>query len=163
MSFLMKFVSLVAMEIVILTTSSAASDENLIKMKTFTFQWRDLRNTQCIQGRRLADLLSHILFAIYIYIYVIAVYKTDENHKAQCLSPNREQGTRLTVLSPFTVPPPSWQNTMKTWLLWQDDVASCFDILMVIIVTSTCSMNVFINILEHFINTWYIHQCKVCL
>ena len=35
---LTKFQSLAALEVVILTTSSAASDENLIKMKTFPFQ-----------------------------------------------------------------------------------------------------------------------------
>ena len=36
---LMKFSSLAALEVVILTTFSAASDENFIKMKTFPFQW----------------------------------------------------------------------------------------------------------------------------
>ena len=36
---LTKFQSLAALEVVILTTSSAANDENLIKMKTFPFQW----------------------------------------------------------------------------------------------------------------------------
>ena len=35
---LMKFSSLAALEVVILTTFSAASDENFIKMKTFPFQ-----------------------------------------------------------------------------------------------------------------------------
>ena len=35
----MKFSSLAALEVVILTTSSAASDENFIKMMTFSFQW----------------------------------------------------------------------------------------------------------------------------
>ena len=35
----MKFSSLAALEVVILTTFSAASDENFIKMKTFPFQW----------------------------------------------------------------------------------------------------------------------------
>ena len=35
---LTKFESLAALEVVILTTSSAASDENFIKMKTFPFQ-----------------------------------------------------------------------------------------------------------------------------
>ena len=36
---LTKFSSLAALEVVILTTSSAASDEHFIKMKTFPFQW----------------------------------------------------------------------------------------------------------------------------
>ena len=36
---LTKFSSLAALEVVILTTFSAASDENFIKMKTFPFQW----------------------------------------------------------------------------------------------------------------------------
>ena len=36
---LMKFSSLAALEVVILTTFSAASDENFIKMTTFPFQW----------------------------------------------------------------------------------------------------------------------------
>ena len=35
---LTKFSSLAALEVVILTTSSAASDDNFIKMKTFPFQ-----------------------------------------------------------------------------------------------------------------------------
>ena len=35
----MKFSSLAALEVVILTTSSAASDENVIKMITFKFQY----------------------------------------------------------------------------------------------------------------------------
>ena len=37
---LTKFSSLAALEVVILTTSSAASDEHFIKMKTFPFQWQ---------------------------------------------------------------------------------------------------------------------------
>ena len=36
---LMKFSSLAALEVVILTTSSAASDENFVKMTIFSFQW----------------------------------------------------------------------------------------------------------------------------
>ena len=36
---LMKFSSLAALEVVILTTSSAANDENFVKMTTFSFQW----------------------------------------------------------------------------------------------------------------------------
>ena len=36
---LTKFLSLASLEVVILTTSSAANDENFIKMKTFPFQW----------------------------------------------------------------------------------------------------------------------------
>ena len=36
---LTKFSSLAALEVVILTTSSAVSDENFIKMMTFPFQW----------------------------------------------------------------------------------------------------------------------------
>ena len=35
----MKCSSLAALEVVILTTSSAASDENFVKMTTFLFQW----------------------------------------------------------------------------------------------------------------------------
>ena len=37
----MKFSSLAALEVVILTTSNAASDENFVKMTTFSFQWED--------------------------------------------------------------------------------------------------------------------------
>ena len=33
------FSSLAALEVVILTTSSTASDENVVKMMTFPFQW----------------------------------------------------------------------------------------------------------------------------
>ena len=36
---LTKFSSLAALEVVILTTSNAANDENFIKMTTFLFQW----------------------------------------------------------------------------------------------------------------------------
>ena len=36
---LMTFSSLAALEVVILTTYSAASDENFVKMTTFSFQW----------------------------------------------------------------------------------------------------------------------------
>ena len=36
---LMKFSSLAALKVVKMTTSSAASDENFIKMTTFSFQW----------------------------------------------------------------------------------------------------------------------------
>ena len=42
----MKFSSLAALKVVKMTTSSAANDENFIKMMTFSFQWRkyiDLR------------------------------------------------------------------------------------------------------------------------
>ena len=39
---LTKFSSLAALEVVILTTSSAASDENFIKMKTLPFQFNNL-------------------------------------------------------------------------------------------------------------------------
>ena len=35
----MKFSSLAALEVVILTTSSAANDENFVKMTIFSFQW----------------------------------------------------------------------------------------------------------------------------
>ena len=41
---LTKFSSLAALEVVILTTFSAASDENFIKMKTFPFQCCDVRS-----------------------------------------------------------------------------------------------------------------------
>ena len=36
---LMKFSSLAALEVVKMTTSSAASDQNFVKMTTFSFQW----------------------------------------------------------------------------------------------------------------------------
>ena len=36
---ILKFSSLAALEVVKLTTSSAASDENFVKMTTFSFQW----------------------------------------------------------------------------------------------------------------------------
>ena len=42
---LMKFSSLAALEVVILTTFSAASDENFIKMKTFSFQCKGMDHT----------------------------------------------------------------------------------------------------------------------
>ena len=35
----MKFSSLAALKVVKMTTSSAASDENFVKMTTFSFQW----------------------------------------------------------------------------------------------------------------------------
>ena len=35
----MKFSSLAALKFVKMTTSSAASDENFVKMTTFSFQW----------------------------------------------------------------------------------------------------------------------------
>ena len=37
---LMKFSSPAALEVVKMTTSSAAGDENIVKMTTFSFQWR---------------------------------------------------------------------------------------------------------------------------
>ena len=52
---LTKFSSLAALKVVILTTSSAASDEHFIKMKTFPFQ--------CIDGTALSEL-SMVLFRI---------------------------------------------------------------------------------------------------
>ena len=45
---LMKFSSLAALEVVILTTFSAASDENFIKMKTFPFQWQVAQWFVCV-------------------------------------------------------------------------------------------------------------------
>ena len=50
----MKFSSLAALEVVILTTSSAASDDNFIEMKTCPFQCRSPR----IQGRFVTYMCS---------------------------------------------------------------------------------------------------------
>ena len=56
---LMKFSSLAALKVVKMTTSSAASDENFIKMTTFSFQWRSH---------------AHGFHYIYIYIYMYGIY-----------------------------------------------------------------------------------------
>ena len=55
---LTKFPSLAALEVVILTTSSAASDENFIKMKTFPFQ-RMLSYQYTMEGLR-STLCTHV-------------------------------------------------------------------------------------------------------
>ena len=43
---LMKFSSLAALKVVKMTTSSAASDENFIKMTTFSFQWSSIAGAE---------------------------------------------------------------------------------------------------------------------
>ena len=45
----MKFSSLAALEVVILTTSGAASDENFVKMTTFSFQCITDNNPALVQ------------------------------------------------------------------------------------------------------------------
>ena len=45
--FLMAFSSLVALKVVTLTTFSATSDENFIKMMTFLFQWKAISKQHC--------------------------------------------------------------------------------------------------------------------
>ena len=47
---LMKFSSLAALKVVKMTTSSAASDENFVKMTTFPFQWRNAPAISVIIG-----------------------------------------------------------------------------------------------------------------
>ena len=62
---LMKFSSLAALEVVILTTFSAASDENFIKMKTFPFQcsgWHE----NFYQLVRI-EILATFLYIAYVY------------------------------------------------------------------------------------------------
>ena len=50
-----------ALEVVILTTSSAASDENFIKMKTFPFQCDYISDTLCsLQGRHMSAMPSQM-------------------------------------------------------------------------------------------------------
>ena len=44
----MKFLSLAALEVVILITSSAANDEKFMKMTTFPFQWMIFETVQLI-------------------------------------------------------------------------------------------------------------------
>ena len=71
---LTKFSSLAALEVVILTTFSAASDENFIKMKTFPFQcckWLDL-NVLTTQFRYLARKLPTPLKA---FLRIISLYQ----------------------------------------------------------------------------------------
>ena len=64
---LTKFSSLAALEVVILTTSSAASDEHFIKMKTFPFQWYSTRFWHLFMGRtsrgymKLLGCISHAI------------------------------------------------------------------------------------------------------
>ena len=48
----MKFSSLAALKVVILTTFSAASDEHFIKMKTFPLQWISLGMHPANEKRR---------------------------------------------------------------------------------------------------------------
>ena len=47
MSILAKFQSLTALEVANMATSSAASDENFIKMTTFPFQWPTVDAKYC--------------------------------------------------------------------------------------------------------------------
>ena len=54
----MKFSSLTALEIIIMTTSSAVSDENFIKMKTFSFlslQYKDKQRLDMEEEHMVAD------------------------------------------------------------------------------------------------------------
>ena len=44
----MKFSSLAALKVVKMTTSSAASDENFVKMTTFPFQWYGILELVCL-------------------------------------------------------------------------------------------------------------------
>ena len=61
---LTKFSSLVAVEVVILTTSSAASDESFVKMTTFSFQWYSL---QRVCGGHTATLFPHTVQQPYVF------------------------------------------------------------------------------------------------
>ena len=65
---LTKFSSLAALQVVILTTCDAASDENFVKMTTFPFQW-----TRC---------MFHGINCKYIKVYIIAQTPCD-NHRSQ--------------------------------------------------------------------------------
>ena len=56
--YLTKFSSLAALEVVILTTSSAANDVNFVKMKTFTFQCC-INLTKCSGQQRFIYQISH--------------------------------------------------------------------------------------------------------
>ena len=57
---LTKFSSLAALEVVILTTSSAASDEHFIKMKTFPFQWSWLESSRHSTSRYVCGVFSSV-------------------------------------------------------------------------------------------------------
>ena len=71
---LMKFSSLAALKVVKMTTSSAASDENFVKMTTFSFQWRWYRNdiirktvTQ-LSLSHTDDFISHLYDITTVYL-----------------------------------------------------------------------------------------------
>ena len=57
---LMKFSSLAALKVVILTTFSAASDENFVKMLTFLFQWITQSYDHFISTIRFPILVRHL-------------------------------------------------------------------------------------------------------
>ena len=57
---LMKFSSLAALKVVILTTFGAASDENFIKMMTFSFQWLPWWLKGCCSGFH-SDRSMHVI------------------------------------------------------------------------------------------------------
>ena len=65
---LLKFLSLAALEVVILTNSSAASEENLIKMTTFTFQCKYKG-----EGYHVNNVMEEKKYLLCINIYVLPV------------------------------------------------------------------------------------------
>ena len=78
---LTKFSSLATLEVVILTTSSAASDEHFIKMKTFPFQWYSYSDLTWTSWRLKAPVL--LLFA-----QQLIQVNNQENIKTFVLSPH---------------------------------------------------------------------------
>ena len=76
---LTKFSSLAALEVVILTTSSATSDENFIKMKIFPFQckWNTYRITGPLWGKSTGHLMYFpwkvpVMWSFYVF-YVVTL------------------------------------------------------------------------------------------
>ena len=71
----MKFSSLTALEVVKMTTSSAASDENFIKMTTFSFQCVCVTKEENSlnpeeNGRRFADEIFQCNFLEWKFLFI---------------------------------------------------------------------------------------------
>ena len=78
---LTKFSSLAALEVVKMTTSSAASDENVIKMKTFLFQWHEWVRKGMPDSGTHRDTKTHIhMHSLFEFLYMTYIYIQQECH-----------------------------------------------------------------------------------
>ena len=107
----MKFSSLAALEVVILTTSGAASDGDFIKMTTFPFQWMSAILLFRQYGI-LANLSSQIsiVFNIQPHEIEISILIKHSDHNP----PNNISGS---LPIPKTHPTPFPKNILKTYMM----------------------------------------------